>query len=186
MSIDWSKAPEWAIAHALYVSPDSQVKAVWVGEHQFQQVELSRSFPYGGGAGEARHNPTLAQFKYETPRPSAWKGEGLPPVGTVCEVLNSNLGSPAWEQCAVLFTGKHLVVYNSESCEERTAHIDYLEFRPIRTPEQIAAEERGWKIKDLYFTVNWNEGRETWNFISSTRKADYAKAIDAGWQQVKS
>ena len=58
-------------------------------------------------------------------------------------------------------------------------------FRPIRTPGQIAEKERDQAIEDLYFTINWDEGRETWPIISSGRKADYAKAIDAGYRKQK-
>lgn len=74
----------------------------------------------------------------------AWTGEGLPPVGTVCEVDYCE----SWQRCEVVahfrqrcgmvaaFTvdlvdgAKSLDAFGSES------------FRPIRTPEQIAAEER--------------------------------------------
>ena len=122
----------------------------------------------------------IPEFSGDKP---AWTGEGLPPVGTVCEVLNNELHSPKWELCTILFTGKYKVVYDSESCSERASHIETAHFRPLRTPEQIAAEERDKAIEDLYFTINWNEGRETWAFISSERKADYAKAIDAGYRK---
>lgn len=85
----------------------------------------------------------------KAPKVVEWNGEGLPPVGTVCEVLNSNLGNPEWERCTILYSGKHRIVYDSESCEERTAFIDSLSFRPIRTPEQIAAEECDKAVKAM-------------------------------------
>jgi len=82
-----------------------------------------------------------------------WQGVGLPPVGTVCEVLNRNLGNAEWERCTILYSGKHRVVYSSESCEERTAFIDSLltfrQLRFIRTPEQIAADEREKAVKAM-------------------------------------
>ena len=87
-----------------------------------------------------------------------WNGEGLPPVGTVCAVLNSDLGNPQWERCTILYSGKHRVVYDSESCEERVAFIEDLKFRqarPIRTPEQIAAEE----IQKIRDEIKWQKPR---------------------------
>lgn len=74
-----------------------------------------------------------------------WNGEGLPPVGAVCAVLNSDLGNPTWERCTILYSGKHRIIYDSESCEERVAFTEHLKFRrarPLRTPEQIAARTK--------------------------------------------
>lgn len=71
-----------------------------------------------------------------------WNGDGLPPVGARCEVLNTDLSNAAWEKCTILFSGKHRIVYDSESCPERVGYRDLLQFRPIKTPDQIAAEER--------------------------------------------
>lgn len=75
--------------------------------------------------------------------PVTWRGpeDGLPPVRTVCDVLNSTLGSPKWERCTILYSGKKRVMYDSESCEERVAFIEDLKFRKARTPEQIKAEQ---------------------------------------------
>lgn len=96
----------------------------------------------------------------ERPEPEAWSGEGLPPAGTVCEVLNNTLDRPEWERCTILFMGKFKAIYESESCHERVADVSeswMISFRPLRTPEQIAAEERDKAIDmmmaDYEFTV---------------------------------
>jgi len=80
-----------------------------------------------------------------------WQGpeDGLPPVGTVCAVLNSALGSPKWERCTILYSGKRRIMYDSESCEERVAFIEDLKFRKARTPEQIKAEQREKAVANL-------------------------------------
>lgn len=81
---------------------------------------------------------------------AAWDGKGLPPTGTVCEVLNNTLDRPEWERCTILFMGKFKAVYESESCHERVADVSeswMISFRPIRTPEQLAAERRALAIK---------------------------------------
>lgn len=69
MNVDWSKAPEWAIGHALYAFGGA-IAEVWVGELKYQRLDQSKSFPYGGGSGESRHNPCRYQFSYEQLRPS--------------------------------------------------------------------------------------------------------------------
>lgn len=141
MEIDWSKAPEWAVAHALYTFVN-QITPVWVGVDQWQDVVRGKPFPYGGGAGDARHNPTRAQFQYETPRPAAWTGEGLPPVGTVCEV-DGSAGPTGWGECTIRYVSDDVIVFKRVAYGfESFSSIGEDSFRPIRTPEQIAAEER--------------------------------------------
>jgi hypothetical protein len=114
---------------------------------------------------------------------AAWTGEIVPPVGIICEYRRVH----EWQRVEVFavkpnHNGSETALFTYENgtwcgCAEPFF------FRPIRTPEQIAAEVRDREIADLYFTINWNEGRETWPIISSGRKADYAKAIDAGYRK---
>lgn len=61
-----------------------------------------------------------------------WNGEGLPPVGTECEVLNNSFAHPDWESCVILFSGKFKTVYDSESCTERVCDNSMLKFRTIQ------------------------------------------------------
>jgi hypothetical protein len=81
-------------------------------------------------------------------RPSAWNGTGLPPAGTVCEChlpgeLTNNYSwvtaTVIWHnsktECAVIRSSSHLAW-----CDE---------FRPIRTQEQIAADEREAAILEM-------------------------------------
>lgn len=117
----------------------------------------------------------------------AWNGDGLPPSGILCE-LRTRPGS--WGLAEIKYISPSICVWLWRGELISPEQVDLarepwlIEFRPIRTPEQIAAEERDREIADLYFTINWNEGRETWPIISSGRKADYAKAIDAGYRKV--
>jgi len=106
-----------------------------------------------------------------------WNGEGLPPVGTVCEVLNSNLVNPEWERCTILYSGNHRVVYDSESCEERTAFIDDLSFRLIRTPEQIAEEEFRSALKDACDIAGCAVGSNYGKIVECVIKAGYRKQV---------
>lgn len=85
-----------------------------------------------------------------------WDGVGLPPVGTVCEY--SVNGGP-WYPCEIRYqySGSECqfsiiycphLLYEQQVRHKSTGDCDGTTFRPIRTPEQIAAEERG-KALDL-------------------------------------
>lgn len=88
-----------------------------------------------------------------------WTGEGLPPVGTECEINHADLG---WINCEI-------VAHKKMKCGGKTHAIAWIDgnnldhsqgirFRPIKTPEQIraesiAAEERKKnieKIQEIY------------------------------------
>lgn len=67
-----------------------------------------------------------------------WNGEGLPPVGTVCEGLEY----ANWVKVEVIahYEGRAVCML---PCKERVAIADPDQLRPvIRAPEQIAAQER--------------------------------------------
>lgn len=74
-----------------------------------------------------------------------WGGEGLPPVGTVCELRARGGG---WGKAEIKYHGRAICVWlwlRDDGNIEQVEHAlcpDHMEFRPIRTPEQIAAEER--------------------------------------------
>lgn len=79
----------------------------------------------------------------------AWDGVGLPPVGTDCEFMHP--GVDHWVRVKVYAypDATHMLgvtddeLWSGESNKACRIRIDeHLEFRPIRTPEQIAAEER--------------------------------------------
>lgn len=80
------------------------------------------------------------------PAVEEWNGEGLPPVGLPVEwYSDSNTG---WQEIVVL-------AYHGDDAwiqpkgKESTIVYNIANFRPIRTPEQIAAEEREKSIREL-------------------------------------
>ncbi|QLL11748.1 hypothetical protein [Pseudomonas chlororaphis] len=83
-----------------------------------------------------------------------WSGEGLPPVGTVCEWFERNCSR--WAKCEVVFSSSWVMVIRDTSTHPDgpvDTAIDLVatapDFRPIRTPEQIAAEERETAIYEM-------------------------------------
>jgi hypothetical protein len=186
MDIDWGKAPEWAIAHALWCL-NNKVTQVWVGVDQWQD-ERGKAFPYGGGTGDSRHNPMRHQFQYETLRPVAWNGEGWPPVGLKCEMRMWPNGE--WEGCQPVYYleqpsdhSDQVVVYQNSLSGDVCYILDppcagSIEFRPIRTPEQIAAEERAAAIEAMCKECGFDGGGATFYTCAGLYDAGYRKQTD--------
>ncbi|QZA71278.1 hypothetical protein AH02_35 [Pseudomonas phage AH02] len=107
-----------------------------------------------------------------------WSVEGLlPPVGAVCEV--SPCGSSRFCKATVLFCQDNALVISWEG--EGVAHaarLSDVQIRPIRTPEQIAAEDREKGIREMI------------KFIQKAHNcSDYASAevlYDAGYRKQES
>lgn len=142
--VDWSKAPEGATHYNKYcVRP-------WLKENPpsyFERyhgvwIEYSPSNPTG-----ARH------FRNAVKRPPEWDGSGVPPVGTVCEY---RLGEHCtWFKCKIVYVlseSDHSFVawcddLNSDQFLTFSSNNYKLQLRKIKTPEQIAAEERSAAIQ---------------------------------------
>jgi len=141
MNIDWSKAPEGATHHLFYRDGSISPSFAYECEDRFRDC-----------IGEEYIMKSDVDSWIITPRiVSEWTGTGLPAVGTVCEVMVGGLPSVAfdWEECTIFLIndgadGKPQVCtrdHRGDLAIYYPGH-DAVHFRPIRTPEQIAAEER--------------------------------------------
>lgn len=152
MSIDWSKAP----AHATHWCPgNARIEEGWIYKagQEFYSCYAEKS---------CEHIPNFPAWRALRliPRPvepAPWNGKGLPPVGTVCEIAGS----------AEFFHNRHpegvkvkiYAHFTDDRGVELAAFTDDIGqvggvgiakcFRQIRTPEQIAAEEREASIKAM-------------------------------------
>lgn len=129
MDIDWSKAPEGATHVCVegYGFPWRRQKgAEWF------------CWTYRGW------EPIVPNIPLYKAKPEPWTGEGLPPVGTVCEVDYCE----SWQRCEVIAHFRQrcgMVAAFTVDLVDGAKSLDAFgsdEFRPIRTPEQIAEEER--------------------------------------------
>jgi hypothetical protein len=114
----------------------------------------------------------------------AWTGEGLPPAGTVCERRFPNVGGSSWRQITILFIGDQKIFYRDEAGEEWANLPDDVELRPIRTAEQIAADERLHKVRNAFTAIG--RGIEKWNTstdCSAAMRATVEAMIDAGYRK---
>lgn len=128
------------------------------------------------------HEGTLIQrrgntMRFYRPIKKSWSGDGLPPVGTVCEaIIADGFGSIPWTECtvihhydqsvAVAHGGGRLICWANQ-------------FRPIRTQAQIEAEERSRECDKIYGIISRVE--------RPGNKSDMAEALyDAGYRKGES
>lgn len=106
-----------------------------------------------------------------------WNGEGLPPVGTMCEYQNS-LGS--WFPVEITAIAKKGICFvQTERDGENYVCQVSSKFRPIRTPEQIAAENRIAGIQSILDDYTYTVGPCTHKLARSQVERLY----DAGYRK---
>ncbi|MEV1265310.1 hypothetical protein ABZR19_33015 [Pseudomonas aeruginosa] len=151
MSIDWNTAPEGA-THWEPTGPDF---------YEGWMKKEGTDWFYWSESGHKWINGILTcdvsadrEATFEARPQEAWDGQGLPPVGTVCEVKHRDIG---WVRCEI-------VAHKSFSCGGLTHAIAWIDentldqsqglrFRQLRTPEQIAAEEREKAVGDMAMSI---------------------------------
>ena len=104
-------------------------------------------------------------------RPSpAWSGEGLPPVGTACQINGTVLQElkgheRSWRKVEIIahthFGGVDVAVGRDLECATLGWGTPAV-FRPIRTPEQIAADERHEAVMRMSDIVGGIEKVPSW------------------------
>ncbi|ENT2762068.1 hypothetical protein N0387_31375 [Pseudomonas aeruginosa] len=129
MSIDWSKAPEGTTHYHIGedINPWRKIEGTVAYENYRGKWLRVNSFNEG------------CMPDYYVPIPQeTWNGQGLPPVGIECE-FSLNLGSIGWAEGRVIgHDGVFAVISHKGEYHPRNEN----GVRPIRTPEQIAAQER--------------------------------------------
>lgn len=168
--IDWSKAP----AGATHFGPESEEWiAAWYKLNEGEWFAMLTSDDDQWDCSPCVDDERVSQM---IQRPSAWSGTDLPPVGTVCEVNHQG-----WRRCEV-FAHKvegdndpdALFSYTKDNGKPGWNWArDQSRFRPIRTPEQIAAEQREKAINDMAKIVGW----------VPTNIDSFAKLYDAGYRK---
>lgn len=76
-----------------------------------------------------------------------WDGEGLPPVGVECEML----WNKEWVKCVIKAYGDEQFIFKAQGHKEWAGHINNFEFRPIRSPEDVARDRA---IKDMESVID--------------------------------
>lgn len=111
------------------------------------------------------------------PKVVEWGGVGLPPVGVDCEVENEVLGG--WDRAEKILAhssinGKDVAVFQRG---DLIAYAFSGSFRPIRTAEQVAAEEREKAIDEM---SGWSGKTE---INPATERVILERLYDAGYRK---
>lgn len=181
MNIDWSKAPEGATHWDLGMN--SRV-AGW--------MKLDDGIWYWWPVKDAKcdmkwHsslNQHLIEMQNFIARPCDWTGEGLPPAGTVCEYQTTSWPSDQWEVRKVRYISPYHVITAEKDGTERCVCADIARFRKLRTPEQIAAEERDMARTEILNAMTADgrtqgENEENWQF----RMQIIGEILDMGYRK---
>lgn len=148
--VDWSEGPKGADAY--------REGKWWKGGLKWEGGEwVDQDIEHG----DHSHDYPDTQYK---PAP-AWNGEGLPPIKTRCLVEPHNL---QWGFCAhgeykcmvVAYYGDFVWLELAELPEnvvgsgQLLTRVDKVDFRPVRTPEQVRAKAREDFIRDAVFRTD--------------------------------
>jgi hypothetical protein len=164
--IDWSKAPEGA-THAVTTGPKWDGGKDMVGVVEFAKLaggDYHRVCGHGGWFCIGDNGWVVV-----AERPSGWTGEGLPPVGARCEYFDGG----EWMPCEVVAHRNNAAVVLSDCYE--ADFVPRQELRPIRSPEQIAAEERRAAILEMKGHLSFSDYREAERHCATLYEAGYRK-----------
>jgi hypothetical protein len=153
-AIDWSKAPP----HATHWCPgNAKIEAGWIYNPGGTKGEFYSCYADRG----LEHIPAFPDWRksrlVQRPPKQSWVGEGLPPVGVVCEIAGSSEyfhnRHPEGVEVKIYahFTddrGVELAAFTDGIGQVGGVGIAKC-FRPIRTPEQIEAQARTEAIDDM-------------------------------------
>ena len=141
MNIDWSKAPEDA-THCLS------------GRDFFKLDNLGRVVLFINGSAHNTLNHIgdfLSSSIVERPKKQGvWDGDGLPPVGVICEHEPYEMRNDPHkvEIIAHKKASLDVAVFWDEE-RQIVSYSSYHSFRPIKTAEQLAEEEKKKAIDDM-------------------------------------
>ncbi|QHJ81638.1 MAG: hypothetical protein [Bacteriophage sp.] len=157
---DFEGAPEWAImavvfdgagGHGIDFSDGMSEGARVFYSHSKKETEIV--FP--------RHWKIIAERRPITE--PVWDVSAPPPVGIECEVLFTSEGS-VFERARILHAGDDGIVGRWLTGDSAGGLFDYMyiphEYRPIRSPEDVARSNAIGEVERAYEELTGNPGRE--------------------------
>lgn len=171
MNIDWSKAPE----DATHAGTTARLQIPFF----YKDIREDKySYWYADGDGwreDGIGNPACTPLIERPKKQEAWDGEGLPPVNCFCETIDED--ADRWVKVEIYahteFMGEaHACAKNGTDMFYGLAH----EFRPFKTAEQLAEEERKSQLEVMHKI--YMQG-------ASEHKGGLAALYDAGYKLAK-
>jgi hypothetical protein len=109
-----------------------------------------------------------------------WYGNGLPPVGVEFEW---RYGDHAWKKGIALYIGSVYAILRSYDAEQHY-YLRDMQFRQLRTPEQIAEYKRLHEIRNACTAINSKVADYNVNLdCSAAMRAAIEAMIDAGYRK---
>ncbi|MFU5560248.1 hypothetical protein ACM7V5_04775 [Pseudomonas aeruginosa] len=173
MSIDWTKAPEGA-NKAGFTGPNNYLQFYRIPGRFGDYDYWSENNGWRG-----TDFPTCANQLFERPAKVEWDGRGLPPVGVECEYRH--MIWPEYRRCEIRYISDESLVAYDNGQEQYYRTPDML-FRPLPTPEQIAAEEREKAIDAM---LDLDPPHES-GFGMTSRRQFCEVLFDAGYRRQES
>ncbi|MBI7352831.1 hypothetical protein JEV04_15375 [Pseudomonas aeruginosa] len=177
MSIDWSTAPEGA-THWEPTGPEFHEGLMKKeGDYWFYWVEGINKWFHGPSCNVSAERAA----KFEARPQEAWDGKGLPPTGLLVE-WKAGLDHE-WKRVTVL------AYANGDAWLQPEDGYSFIvgnpaNFRRIRTPEQIAAEEREKAVQEMLALDEYPHGQDRGGMMS---RADFCRVLyDAGYRRQES
>ena len=191
--IDWSKAPEGAIGRG---NIGISHFYVWFSEKWYEYVDSNHGGRHYFGDTCVYSEKDIVSRTHR-PTTQSWSGEGLPPVGAVCEYNPMPVGKPKkWHKVEVVYASEWVIVmrcieapsgHEGGNGVEIAMAVDSCsleDIRPIRTPEQIAADEREAAIERACADIEKRiEGFNVQLSYSLAIRATIEAMIDKGYRK---
>lgn len=151
MNIDWSKAPE----DATHYNPGNKMFYCFSRGNYYFYALNNVDLVFGGSPEDYRDSILIGRPKKQ----EAWNGEGLPPIGIDCEVHDcQHEYTKQFNGRTVRIVAHHLnlrgnsvAVFEADDCVYHGLVSE--KFRPIKTAEQLAEEEKIATIAEMRAVV---------------------------------
>lgn len=168
LPIDWSSAPEGATHYSEH--PYATYRWLKDSPLSYYDETFDKWVKYTSDIGAEHLSNSV-----EKPN-KIWDGVGHPQIGTVCEYFKHAKYKTSWIKVKVVFIGENLIVFeHGANGNEFSEQITDVSLRPIKTPDQIAAEERLHAIEEMIELV---AGDSSFNEVMSI-------LYDAGYRKVE-
>lgn len=175
MSIDWSNAPEGATHWEPAGHEFSEGWMLKEGDDWFYWSKVSQTWFYDHTSCDASAE---REATFEARPQEDWDGQGLPPVGITRESWRSGVRRIV----KILGHGDEYIFVREDDGREILLSIgDGREFRPLRTTEQIAAEEREKAVQEMLALDEYPHGQDRGGMMS---RADFCRVLyGAGYRR---
>ena len=116
----------------------------------------------------------------QRPVEPSWDGIGFPPIGIDFEW---RYGDHAWKTGRALYIGSVYAILVANDGEQHY-YLRDMQFRPIRTPEQIAADERLHQVRNALSAIHAGQQKFPNDLVRGNIVAATVEAmIDAGYRK---